>query len=256
MALTPALPRALLLRLAFVAALGVLGSGCRTQADSKNEEAKEVVDSKPINDQLPPIELRDDTTNLLLTWLDKEGEFHVVEKPSDVPPEGRSQVRVVITTKTDGTGQLVYVANLTQPGPDGKYPVATMTRAQWDSLGAGRRNVRLEDLRDRLKKEQAAPAGTEPIAAGSTRAVVYGADWCKPCHEAESYLKSLGVDVEKKDIEKSNAARAEMEQKLSKAGKAGASIPVIDVMGQLFVGFNKGVLRRAVERSSANAKPL
>lgn len=224
--------------------------GCRTQVEGDRDESGAVVDSKPIADALPPLALRDDTGDLLLTWIDAAGDFHVVEKPADVPPEGRSKVRVVVTTNPEGTGRLVYVADLTQKGADGGYPVGTMTRAEWNELGAERRKVRLEELIKKREEQAALPDSTGPIADGKTEAIVYGADWCKPCHQAEDYLKSLGVAVTKKDIDKSPAARAEMNQKLSQAGKAGASIPVIDVMGQLFVGFNRGVLRRAVERSS------
>lgn len=237
---------------ASVAALGCLAAllGCHREQDSGDPAETEVVDSKPVADQLPPLTLTDESKSLLLTWIDDTGEFHVVEKTADVPPEGRSKVRVVVTTLDPGTGRLVYVADLTAKKPDGTYPVTTMTRAAWNELGAERRKVRLEALLQRRAEKEAAPVDSAPLAAaGKTEAIIYGADWCKPCHQAENYLKSLGVAVTKKDIEKSPAARSEMEQKLSRAGQSGASIPVIDVMGQLFVGFNRGVLRRAVERS-------
>jgi glutaredoxin len=144
----------------------------------------------------------------------------------------------------------VYVADLNQKASDGSYSVATLTRAEWNELGAERRKVRLDELIKKREEQAALPQPSGPIADGKTEAVIYGADWCKPCHQAEDYLKTLGVAVTKKDIDKSPSARAEMNQKLDRAGKSGASIPVIDVMGQLFVGFNRGVLRRAVEKSS------
>jgi glutaredoxin len=233
-----------------LALLCLLAAGaCKGQVEGGTDQT-EVVDSKPVSDQLPPLRLLDDTKDLLLTWIDAEGEFHVVERPADVPAAGRSKVRVVLTSAGGGTGRLVYVADLDKKNPDGSYVVETMTRAAWNELGAERRKVRLEALLERRAEKEAAPVDSGPIAAaGKTEAIIYGADWCKPCHQAEDYLKSLGVAVTKKDIEKSPAARSEMEQKLSRAGQAGASIPVIDVMGQLFVGYNRGVLRRAVERS-------
>jgi hypothetical protein len=40
-----------------------------------------------------------------------------------------------------------------------------------------------------------------------------------------------------------------MQQKLTKAGRGGASIPVIDVNGQLFVGYEPRALTAAVERA-------
>jgi glutaredoxin len=76
---------------------------------------------------------------------------------------------------------------------------------------------------------------------------VYGADWCKPCHDAERYLKSLGVAVTKKNIEESRAAQAEMQEKLARSNRAGSSIPVIDVMGKIFIGYSPQSLRQAVE---------
>jgi glutaredoxin len=78
-------------------------------------------------------------------------------------------------------------------------------------------------------------------------AIVYGADWCKPCHDAERYLKSLGVRVTKKNIEESRAAQAEMQQKLARAQRSGSSIPVIDVMGRILIGYSPGSLKQAVE---------
>ena len=88
-------------------------------------------------------------------------------------------------------------------------------------------------------------------------AIIYGADWCKPCHAAEAYLKQRGVHVVKKDIDESEAARAEMRQKLDRAGMGGASIPIIDLMGQLMVGYSPTALDRAIASASAkNTKTL
>lgn len=198
-----------------------------------------------------PFELTDETQDLLLTWLDEQGDFHVVQTIAEVPEAGRAQVRVVITSRDEGTGQTIYVADLRNKDAQGRYPVTTMERAKWNELGADKRKVRMEELAPK------APSAAEPAAArneavasdGKVRAVVYGASWCKPCHDAEALLKKLGVDVVKKDIEESRAAQAEMQDKLSKAGRGGASIPVIDVAGQLFVGFDARTLTAAVERA-------
>jgi glutaredoxin len=86
-------------------------------------------------------------------------------------------------------------------------------------------------------------------------AIVYGADWCKPCHEAERYLRSLGVAVTKKDIEESRAAQAEMREKLARVNRAGAGIPVIDVMGKIFVGYSPGPLKQAVDAARHATAP-
>src|SRR5262249_61359928 len=69
---------------------------------------------------LPPLVLKDDTPDLLLTWIDSKGEAHVEMRPADVPAEGRAMVRVVVSDRDDGTRELVYVADLTKKRDDGK----------------------------------------------------------------------------------------------------------------------------------------
>ena len=71
---------------------------------------------------LPPLVLTDDTPDLMLTWVTLGATRTPVGKPADVPTEGRDQVRVVVTTREDGTRDLFYVTNLTVKNPDGSYP--------------------------------------------------------------------------------------------------------------------------------------
>jgi glutaredoxin len=80
--------------------------------------------------------------------------------------------------------------------------------------------------------------------------IVYGASWCRPCHQAEAYLKGKGANVIMKDIEEMPGAQAEMRDKLEKSGQRGGSIPVIDVRGQILVGFSP----QSVDRALAKAK--
>ncbi|MEP7050587.1 MAG: glutaredoxin domain-containing protein [Pseudomonadota bacterium] len=219
----------------------------------------------PQTNELPPLEIKDDSPNLLLTWIDDKGDFHVVQKPADVPKEGRDKVRVVLTTREEGTGKLVYVSNLNEVTPAGAYRVKTMTRAAWDELGASKRKARLEAL---APSAVPTPADSAPIAAGpdansapkkaaasGISATIYGASWCKPCHDTARYLKQKGVTVVDKDIEENEVAAAEMRQKLARAGRSGSSIPVIDLMGQILVGFSPMALDQAIE-AARSAKPL
>jgi hypothetical protein len=53
--------------------------------------------------------------------------------------------------------------------------------------------------------------------------------------------------VTKKNIEESRAAQAEMREKLSRVNRTGSGIPVIDVMGKIFVGYSPGPLKQAVD---------
>lgn len=243
------------MRRAFVLLLLVvtaLVAGCR---DKDKDGGDDPTGTKPSTADLPALELRDETPNLLLTWIDEKGDFHVVQKPADVPEKARGEVRVVVTTREEGTGKLVYVANLSRKNPDGTYPVAVMGRAAWDEKGASRRKARLEALAPPTgsvppgPSGSAGPAPSAAIPAGKIVAIIYGADWCKPCHDAAAYLKQRGVVVVEKDVDEDPGARAEMNTKLERAKLAGASIPVIDVMGQVLIGFSPRALERAIEQA-------
>ncbi len=238
--------------------------GCHKQvAPTPSEDTG----ATPQANELPPLEIKDDTANLLLTWIDDKGDFHVVQKPADVPKEGRDNVRVVITTREEGTGKLVYVSNLNEVTPTGAYRVKTMTRVAWDELGAGKRKARLEALAPSAvpAPSDSAPADSAPAPDANNApkkaptsgisATIYGASWCKPCHDTARYLKQKGVTVIDKDIEENEVAAAEMRQKLARAGRSGSSIPVIDLMGQILVGFSPMALDQAIE-AARSAKPL
>lgn len=245
-------------------ALSACAVGCKKPtADSTGDAA-----TTPKSNELPPLEVKADTPNLLLTWIDDKGDFHVVEKPADVPTEGRSTVRVVVTTREEGTGNLVYVANLNETTATGAYRLKTMPRAQWEELGAGKRKARLEALApSALPSANAAPGsegadakppgGSAAAKAPATGvvAIIYGADWCKPCHDAERYLKQRGATVIKKNIDDNEVAAEEMQKKLARVGRSGASIPVIDIMGQIQVGFSPAALEQALS-AARSAKGL
>lgn len=244
--------------LSLLLVLGLALAACRKQASPAPSDETGAV---PKPTELPPLEIKEDTPNLLLTWVDDKGDFHVVQKPADVPKEGRDQVRVVVTTREDGTGKLVYVSNLNEVTPSGAYRVKTMTRAAWDELGAGKRKARLEAL---APSAVPAPAESAPGAqadapkkalASGISATIYGASWCKPCHDTAKYLKQRGVTVVDKDIDENPVAAAEMRQKLERAGRSGSSIPVIDLMGQILVGFSPMALDQAIA-AAKSAKPL
>jgi glutaredoxin len=237
---------------AFLIMVQAVSAGCQRHADPAADVGSPAVPT--VADALPALSLTDQTPNLLLTWVEEDGDFHVVEQISAIPAEHRKQVRVVVANQAAGTGTSLYVANLDEKRPDGTYAVSTLTRADWEKIGADRRKSRLEALAPGAAG-QAAPAPADIGQAGAAgepasaaiSAIVYGADWCKPCHDAERYLKSLGVSVTKKNIEESRAAQAEMREKLSRVNRSGAGIPVIDVMGKIFVGYSPGPLKQAVD---------
>jgi glutaredoxin len=186
--------------------------------------------------------------------VDAKGDAHVASKPSDVPTEGRDRVRVVVTTREEGTHDLFYVTNLTVPAGDGTYPVSTMTRREWDNLITERRQALVAVAASAASPDPGPPGaadpGTKAHPVGFT-VIVYGASWCGACHQAVAYLKRRKVPVVEKDIEQDPAAESEMRAKLARAGVHGGSIPVIDVKGKILVGFEPHALEAAVVGASA-----
>jgi len=196
---------------------------------------------------LPPLEFGDDTADLLLTWVDAKGDFHVVQKPVDVPADARGQVRVVVTTRAEGTLDTVYVADLTRKDPQGHYVIRQMPRSDWEKVGADRRKARLEALAPTTATATGTADGA--VAAVSSSVVLYGASWCGACRQARQYLEQHGIHVVEKDVESGEAVARELSQKLARAGKPPTnSIPVIDVGGQLLVGFDPHALDQALAR--------
>ena len=214
--------------------------------------------AEPVHKTLPALQLTEDTTDLMLTWVDAKGDAHAVSKPGDVPTEGRDRVRVVVTTREEGTHDLFYVTNLTVKGGDGTYPVSTMTRREWDTLITERRQALAAPIASvGADNPQDPSAGTTDPAAKAHPAgftvIVYGASWCGACHQAVAYLKRRKVPVVEKDIEQDPAAESEMRAKMARAGVHGGSIPVIDVKGKILIGFEPHALEAAVIGASAVA---
>jgi glutaredoxin len=187
-----------------------------------------------------PLVVSEAATDLLLTWLDERGEFHVEQKVADVPLAARDLVRVVDPTRESPPEQ-VFVVDLRTPGPDGTYPVRTIAREELEAFAAERRKAHGSVLAAQ------APAASDARPSAPT-VIIYGASWCGPCHQAAAYLKSKGVAFVEKDIEADTGAAREMQAKLAKAGRPGGSIPVLDIGGKILIGFDRHAVDAALGR--------
>jgi glutaredoxin len=245
---------------ALLAALVLAGSTPGLGCSSKKEDDGTTPLATP--QELPALTLRDDTPNLLLTWIDDKGDMHVELKLADVPAAGKPLVRVVVSDREEGTRDLFYVADLTKKRDDGSYEARTMSRRAWEAEVEKRREAYLAKIAPPRPAPSTGASGAPalpsakaddkpPAVTSDMTVIIYGADWCRPCHEAEDYLRSKGVQVVKKDVEQSPAAAAEMRDKLDKSGQRSGGIPVIDVRGQILVGYSRGALDRALSRAQA-----
>ena len=181
----------------------------------------------------------DATTDLLLTWIDDKGEFHVEQKVGDVPVGSRDVVRVADPVKDPPKLDDVFVADLRNLGAGGAYPVRTMSRSEFEKVAVDRRQKSGNVLSPK-GADSAAPAAARPTV------IIYGASWCGPCHQAAAYLTRRGIPFVEKDIEEDRLAAREMQTKLASAGMRGGSIPVMDVRGKLLIGFDPEAVNRAL----------
>jgi len=208
-------------------------------------------DRKPTADDSPEVSAQKapdfnvgpDTQGVLFTWVDDKGSFHLAESAAEVPAPARKQVRVVVDGKSVGSPEYVYVADLTETH-EGKYPLMSMPRTEWEGLGKAGRDQQVAALRPKDE-----PSAQGQLTDLQVDAIIYGADWCKPCHLAEDYLKSKGKKVIKKDIEEDPSAAKEMQAVLKSAGLSGSSIPVLNVGGTILRGFSAKAIDAALDRS-------
>lgn len=66
------------------------------------------------------------------------------------------------------------------------------------------------------------------------KVIIYSADWCAFCHAAKQYLDKLGVKYIEKNVEEDRAFAQESVDKSNQMG-----IPVIDINGDIIVGFDR-----------------
>lgn len=81
----------------------------------------------------------------------------------------------------------------------------------------------------------------------ASQIIVYSAVWCAYCHAAKDYFDKLGVKYIDEDVEKNpDAATAAVD----KSGQRG--IPVIDIAGEIIVGFDRPKIDAALKAHNVN----
>ena len=73
--------------------------------------------------------------------------------------------------------------------------------------------------------------------------IVYSADWCAFCHAAKDYFTSKNVEFEERNVEEDPAF---MQESVEKSGQMG--IPVIDINGEIIVGFDRPKIDAAIAK--------
>lgn len=78
-----------------------------------------------------------------------------------------------------------------------------------------------------------------------SKVTVYSAAWCAFCHAAKDYFDKLGVAYTDKDVE---ASTQNLNEAVTKSGQTG--IPVIDIDGEIIVGFDRPKIDAALKAKS------
>lgn len=76
-----------------------------------------------------------------------------------------------------------------------------------------------------------------------SKVIVYSATWCAFCHAAKDYFDKQGVTYEDRDIESDPQYASES---VDKSGQRG--IPVIDISGDIIVGFDRPKIDAALKQ--------
>lgn len=197
---------------------------------------------RPEGPQPANIVVTKERKDLVLSYLDPSGQYHDATRLEDVPEVSRAQVLVRDLTKSPDelhTADFLYVADLRAPGPDGRYPCGAVSRFGFEKGGA---------------KDAARKAAEGTVEKGGALVTVYGAGWCGVCKTAKAWLKQRGVPYVERDVEQDPGASDELARRAAEAGLHPNGIPVIDVAGELMVGFDAQALGRLLEKKGL-AKP-
>lgn len=212
-----------------------LATGCHRKASTEASASAET------------FSVSDASKDLLLTWIDARGEFHVESSVAAVPAEFRETVRVVDPARDADPSGKIFVVDLRSARADGTYAVRAVDRETFERIAVERRQQDGGQVLVPGFARAPSPSSSSPTdGTDKPTVIIYGASWCGPCHQAQAYLKQRGIPFIEKDIEADRNAAREMRGKLASAGKPGGSIPVLDVRGKILIGFDPGAVEQAL----------
>jgi len=76
------------------------------------------------------------------------------------------------------------------------------------------------------------------------KVTIYTTKTCPYCKLAKAYLEGKGVSYEEKDVLENPDALEEMREKSGQAG-----VPVLDIDGEVIIGFDKEAIEAALEKA-------
>jgi len=98
-----------------------------------------------------------------------------------------------------------------------------------------------QETKGTAQRKQADKGKPQMRDASDIQVVLYMADWCPYCVKAQAFLRAEGVRLTEYNIDKDPGKKAEAKSKARRSG-----IPVIDIEGDVLVGFSEGAVREAI----------
>lgn len=188
------------------------------------------------------LRITDEAEHFLFTYLMADGSFATVDKIADVPEGARGQVIVVDTALSPAerrSESILYVADLNKKKEDGSYPYTVVSRFKFER----------DLLRDPVKSSGVLPPECEAVPPSPPdRVVLYKTDWCGVCKVAAEFMRKEHIPFVERDVEKDPGAQQEVACKALRAKARVNGVPVLDVAGELLLGFDRDQLVRLAKR--------
>ena len=208
--------------------------GCADKPQNENTSVKEN-ESTQKGDGVAPAasQISLSNKNLMFRYLD-EDKIVVATSIDEIPEAFR---------------KVVFIDDLTASPTERKstnyLQEFDLSNVEPGALLTGRPVLRKEiEQRIAAKRPQPIKAKTAvdtnpPEMKSNAKVVLYSTSWCGYCRKARNFLTKNQIKFTEKDIEKSPAAKKEMNAKALRAGVRIGGVPVLEVNGQIISGFSE-----------------
>ena len=205
-------------------------------------------------DEIVMPSITDERTDLIFTWF-ADGGAQTAGKAADVPEGARKNVRVQdpAIPPENAAPDFVFLADLTAPKKDGRYPVKAEKR---DAYEAQRRAAieREEKARQATLAAQTPPAASAvplKIDPNAPPVIMYATKHCPVCVKARRWLLEQKIPYVEKDLETDQEAAADLQQKGAAQGIPVRGVPVFEIFGRIVPGFDPGTIVNMLKQGAA-----